>query len=236
MEIPQVSALQASRALRNGARGYLALIRATQSTTEGEAPQTPDARLRGVLNQHPGVFRPLLSQLPPIRDVDHHIDLEPGSLPPYKGVYRMSPLELQRLRKQLDELLSKGFIQHSKSHFGAPILFVRKKDGVLWMCVDYRALNKIKNRYPIPRVDDLLDQLHGAKVFSKLDLASEYQQVSNAHIAHRDTDKTAFCTYYGHFEFLVLPFGLTNVPSTFHDPHEPSTAALPGQVCGCLPG
>ncbi len=126
----------------------------------------------------------------------------------------MSPLELEELRKQLDDLLEKGFIKPSKSPFGAPILFVHKKDGGLRMCVDYRALNKItvKNRYPIPRIDDLLDQLNGAKVFSKLDLASDYWQVR---IAEGDTHKTAFRSRYGHFEFLVLPFGLTNAPSTF---------------------
>ena len=118
----------------------------------------------------------------------------------------MSPLELGELRKQLDDLLRKGFIKPSKSPFGAPILFVHKKDGGLRMCIDYRAHNKItvKNRYPIPRIDDLLDQLNGAKVFSKLDLASGYWQVR---IAEGDTHKTAFRSRYGHFEFLVLPFG-----------------------------
>ena len=112
-----------------------------------------------MLNRHQGVFQPLPSKLPPRRDVDHHIDLEPGGAQPYQGIYRMSPLELGELRKQLDDLLEKGFIKPSKSPFGAPILFVHKKDGGLRMCIDYRALNKItvKNRYPIPRIGDLLD-------------------------------------------------------------------------------
>ena len=218
-DIPVISSLQASRALRHGASGYLALVRTAETTTAETttvtpAPQTSHAQLQEVLNRHQGVFQPLPSKLPPRRDVDHHIDLEPGGAQPYQGIYRMSPLELGELRKQLDDLLEKGFIKPSKSPFGAPILFVHKKDGGLRMCIDYRALNKItvKNRYPIPRIDDLLDQLNGAKVFSKLDLASGYWQVR---IAEGDTHKTAFRSRYGHFEFLVLPFGLTNAPSTF---------------------
>ena len=143
-DIPIISSLQASRALRHGASGYLALVRtaeaataetATAETTTAEtttvtpAPQTSDSRLQEVLNRHQGVFQPLPCKLPPKRDVDHHIDLEPGGAQPYQGIYRMSPLELGELRKQLDDLLEKGFIKPSKSPFGAPILFVHKKDS-----------------------------------------------------------------------------------------------------------
>ena len=126
----------------------------------------------------------------------------------------MSPAELLEVRKQLDDLLAKEFIQPSISPYGAPILFVRKKEGSLRMCIDYRALNKqtIKNRYPLPRTDELLDQLHGAKVFSKIDLQSGYHQVR---VKDSDIEKTAFRTRYGHYEFKVLPFGLTNAPATF---------------------
>ena len=241
-DIPVISSLQASRALRHGASGYLALVRTAETTAETTtvtpAPQTSDARLQEVLNRYQGVFQPLPNKLPPRRDVDHHIDLEPGGAQPYQGIYRMSPLELGELRKQLDDLLEKGFIKPSKSPFGAPILFVHKKDGGLRMCIDYRALNKItvKNRYPIPRIDDLLDQLNGAKVFSKLDLASGYWQVR---IAEGDTHKTAFRSRYGHFEFLVLR-RYTLWPHQRakygHDPHEPSAPALPRQVRRGLPG
>jgi RNase H-like domain found in reverse transcriptase/Reverse transcriptase (RNA-dependent DNA polymerase)/Integrase zinc binding domain/Chromo (CHRromatin Organisation MOdifier) domain/Retroviral aspartyl protease len=152
--------------------------------------------------------------LPPRRDIDHKIELVPGSAPTNRPTYRMSPTELDELKKQLDELSKAGFIQPSKSPFGAPILFVKKKDGTMRMCIDYRALNgiTIKNSYPLPRIDELFDRLHGAKVFSKIDLRSGYHQIR---ISDEDVPKTAFRSRYGHFEFLVLPFGLTNAPATF---------------------
>lgn len=152
--------------------------------------------------------------LPPKRDVDHKIVLFPGVNPPLKPPYRMSVKELEELKKQLDENLKQGFIRPSQSPFGSPVLFVKKKDGSMRLCVDYRALNKItvKNKYPLPLISDLLDQLQAAKVFSKIDLRSGYHQIR---IAEEDISKTAFRTRYGHFEFLVLPFGLTNAPATF---------------------
>jgi hypothetical protein len=152
--------------------------------------------------------------LPPEREVDHKIELVPGSTPPSRPTYRLSATELAELKKQLEELVRAGFIQASKSPFGAPILFVKKKDGTMRMCVDYRALNNItvKNSYPLPRVDELFDRLQGARYFSKIDLRSGYHQIR---IASEDIPKTAFRTRYGHFEFLVLPFGLTNAPATF---------------------
>jgi len=168
-----------------------------------------------IMSEYKDVFPDdLPSTLPPKREVDHKIELLPGSQPTHQGIYRMSPAELDELKKQLDQLLSYGFIRPSTSPYGAPVLFVKKKDGSMRMCIDYRALNRItiKNRYPLPRVDELFDRLRGAKYFSKMDLRSGYHQVR---IHPDDIHKTAFRTRYGHYEFLVLPFGLTNAPATF---------------------
>ncbi|KAM0999125.1 hypothetical protein FF1_005867 [Malus domestica] len=156
----------------------------------------------------------LPKKLPPRREVDHAIELEPGAKLPSKLPYRISPPELEELRKQLNELLNAGYIQPSKSSYGAPVLFQRKKEGSLRLCIDYRALNKItiKNKYPLPLIADLFDQLGEARYFTKLDLRSGYYQVR---IAPGDESKTTMVTIYGSFEYKVMPFGLTNAPATF---------------------
>ena len=130
--------------------------------------------------------------------------------------HRMAPVELQELRVQLKELLDKGFIRSSTSPWGAPVLFAKKKDKTLRLCIDYRQLNKvtIKNRYPLPRIDDLFDQLREARVYSKTGLRTVYHQLR---VRETDIPKTAFRTRYGHFEFTVMPFGLTNAPAAFMD-------------------
>jgi hypothetical protein len=168
---------------------------------------------RRVLSDYSDVFGDLPG-LPPSREVDHKIELVAGATPPSRPTYSLSASETVELKKQLEELEAAGFIQPSKSPFGAPILFVKKKDGTMRMCVDYRALNNvtIKNAYPLPRIDELFDRLQGAQFFSKIDLRSGYHQIR---VAPEDVAKTAFRTRYGHYEFLVLPFGLTNAPATF---------------------
>ena len=162
------------------------------------------------------VFPEELPGLPPQREIEFSIDVVPCATPASITPYRMAPLELKELKLQLQELLDKGFIRPSVSPWGAPVLFVKKKDGTLRLCVDYRQLNKltVKNKYPLPRIDDLFDQLKGASIFSKIDLRSGYHQLK---IKDADVHKTAFRTRYGHYEFLIMPFGLTNAPAAFMD-------------------
>ncbi|GBG91771.1 hypothetical protein CBR_g53624 [Chara braunii] len=150
----------------------------------------------------------------PDRPISHEIILEAGTVPPKGCIYRMSEEELTVVRAQLNDLLNKGWIRPSSSPYGAPVLFVRKKNKDLRLCIDYRRLNAqtIRNAGPLPRIDDLLERLGDAKYFSKLDLKSGYHQIS---IRPQDRYKTAFKTRYGHFEWVVMPFGLTNAPATF---------------------
>jgi hypothetical protein len=155
-----------------------------------------------------------LPGLPPERDVEFVIELKPGTAPISRRSYRMPPNELAELKTQLQDLLEKGFIQPSSSPWGCPAIFVKKKDQTLQMCVDYRPLNEvtIKNKYPLPRIDILFDQLTRARVFSKIDLRSGYHQIR---IRPEDIPNTAFITRYGFFEYLVMSFGLTNAPAHF---------------------
>ena len=202
-----ISALQAERMLEKGCEAYLASI----TTVE----VGPDAELEGIpiVKEYDDVFESLIG-LPPDRADPFTIELEPGTKPISKAPYRMAPAEMAELKKQLDELMEKGFVRPSSSPWGAPVLFVKKKDGSFRLCIDYRGINRVtvKNKYPLPRIDELLDQLRGATCFSKIDLASGYHQIP---IAEEDVRKTAFRSRYGHYEFVVMPFGLTNAPAAF---------------------
>ena len=169
-----------------------------------------------IVRDYPDVFPEDLPSLPPKREVEFTIDLAPGTAPISKAPYRMAPLEIKELKIQLQELLDKGFIRPSVSPWGAPVLFVKNNDGFMRLCINYRELNKVavRNKYPLPRIDDLFDQLQGACVFSKIDLRSGYHQLR---VRWEDVPKTAFRTRYGHYEFLFVPFCLTNAPTAFMD-------------------
>ncbi|GJU55649.1 putative reverse transcriptase domain-containing protein [Tanacetum coccineum] len=158
-----------------------------------------------VVRDFPEVFPDDLSGLPPIREIEFRIELIPGATPVAKSPYRLAPSEMEELSGQLKELQDKGFIRPSLSPWGVPVLFVKKNYGSFRMCIDYRELNKltVKNRYPLPRIDDLFDQLQGSQFFSKIDLRSGYHQLR---VHEDDIPKTAFRTRYGHFEFTVIPF------------------------------
>ena len=204
-----INAMTASKMLRKGCQGYLAFI----VDRRQEGTRLEDI---SIIKEFPDVFPDDISGLPPDREVEFTIDLipetEPISIPPY----RMAPAEMRELKAQLEDLLSKGFIRLSISPWGAPVLFVKKKDGSLRLCIDYRQLNRvtIRNQYPLPRIDELFDQLQGSRVYSKIDLRSGYHQLR---VQESDVHKTAFRTRYGHYEFLVMPFGLTNAPAAFMD-------------------
>ena len=204
-----MSANQVRVSLKEGAQGYILLF-STEVKENVSLTNLP------IVNEFSEVFPDDVPGLPPEREIEFSIDLLPGTGPISMAPYRMSPAELAELKEQLEELLSKQFIRPSVSPWGAPVLLVKKKDGTYRLCIDYRQLNKvtIKNKYPLPRIDDLMDQLRGASVFSKIDLRSGYHQIR---VKAEDIPKTAFRTRYGHYEYQVMPFGLTNAPAVFMD-------------------
>ncbi|MCO5549328.1 hypothetical protein L7F22_002797 [Adiantum nelumboides] len=201
---------------------FVSLRRCPQRQNSGiiarAAPQTPQANQRN--NQREEEMEAVAEeeeqqevQEPLQRDIDHEIEIFPGSEPVSKRAYKLSLPEAIELKEQLRQLIEQGFIRPSNSPWGAPVLFQKKKDGALRLCIDYRGLNQVsmKNKYPIPHIDELLDRLHGAKMFTKIDLRSGYHQIRIS-----DIYKTGFNTCYGHFEFIVMPFGLTDAPATFN--------------------
>ena len=201
--------VQTKRLLRQGCDAYLAHVVDTKR-------ETPEIHTIPIVNEFEDVFPKDLPGLPPDREIEFAIDLAPGTAPVSKAPYRLAPVEMKELADQLQDLLNKGMIRPSVSPWGAPVLFVKKKDGSMRLCIDYRELNKltIKNKYPLPRIDDLFDQLKDATCFSKIDLRTGYHQLK---IKPEDIPKTAFRTRYGHYEFLVMSFGLTNAPAAFMD-------------------
>jgi hypothetical protein len=167
-----------------------------------------------ILYEFKYVFQEEVPRIPPKQDIDFSIDLILRVVSPSKVPYRMSTTKLVELKMQLKEMMDKGYIRLSVSTWGALVLFVKKKYGTLRMCIDYWKLNKmtIKNKYPLPRIDDLFDRLIGAIVLSKIDLRFGYHQVI---IKGEDIHNTTFRMRYAHYKFVVVPFGLTNAPTTF---------------------
>ncbi|GKA94879.1 putative reverse transcriptase domain-containing protein [Tanacetum coccineum] len=192
---------------------FLANVNTKETEDKSEKKRLEDVP---IVRDFPDVFPEDLPGLPLTRQVEFQIDLIPGAAPVAQAPYRLAPSEMKELLEQLKELSDKGFIRPSSSPWGAPVLFVKKKDESFRMCIDYRELNKltVKNRYPLPRIDDLFDQLQGSSVYSKIDLRSGYHQLR---VREEDIPKTAFRTRYGHYEFKVIPFGLTNAPAVFMD-------------------
>jgi hypothetical protein len=192
---------------------FNAAIQADQVSLLNKVQGTPLNEIR-VVQEYPNVFPEDLPGMPPDRDIEFIIELLPGTPPIFKRPYRMPVNELVELKKQIVELQLKGFIRPSSSPWGAPVLFVKKKDGTQQMCMDYRSLNEvtIKNKYPLPRIENLFDQMKGASVFSKIDLRSGYHQLK---IWESDIPKTTFHTRYGLYECTVLSFGLTNALAYF---------------------
>jgi hypothetical protein len=189
-----------------------------------------------VVNEFLDVFPEEFLGMPPDRDIKFVIELKPGTAPIYNTPFRMTIVELAELKEHIKELLEKGFIYPSSSSWGAPVIFVPKKDGTQRMCVDYHALNEVtvKNKYPLPRIDDLFEQLCGACVFSKIDLRSGFHQLK---VQECDIPKTAFISRYGLYEFTVMSFGLNNAPTYFMyvTPHSKVAGTKPPYVCpGCF--
>ena len=213
-----MTALQKQKMMREQGPKHLEDFKTVEDQREtvlSELPKEQRNKLREILEKYQTIFPDALPRgAPPARAVEHQIELVEGAVPKAKPPYRLGQKEQDELEKQIRDLLDQGFIRPSMSPWGAPILFVPKKDGRWRMCIDYRALNKdtVKDRFPIPRIDELLDRLGRAKFFTKLDLASGYHQIG---VASGDIAKTAFRTNRGSYEFIVMPFGLTNAPATF---------------------
>ncbi|GJX82667.1 putative reverse transcriptase domain-containing protein, partial [Tanacetum coccineum] len=203
-----ISCSKAQEYMSKGCQVFLAQISAMKEVDKSEGQQIKDVP---IVQEFPEVFPEDFPGLPPARLVEFQIDLIPGATPVARAPYRLAPSEMKEVSEQLQGISNKGFIRPSSSPWGAPVLFVKKKDGSFRMRIDYRELNKltVKNRYPLPRINDLFDQLQGSNIYSKIDLRSGYHQLR---VREQDIPKTVFRTRYGHYEFQVMPFGLTNAP------------------------
>ncbi|GJX59934.1 putative reverse transcriptase domain-containing protein [Tanacetum coccineum] len=208
-----ISCTKTQKYIRQGCQVYLAQVMSKKEEDKSEEKRLEDVP---IMRNFSKIFPKELPGLPPTRQVEFQIDLVPSVAPIARAPYRLAPSEMQELSAQLQEFSGKRFIRPSSLPWGAPVLFVKKKDRSFRMCIDYFELNKltVKNRYPLPRIDDLFDKLQGSRVYSKIDMRSGYHQLR---VREEDIPKTAFRTHYGHYEFQVMPFGLTNAPAVFTD-------------------
>ncbi|MCO5586141.1 hypothetical protein L7F22_040081 [Adiantum nelumboides] len=219
--IPLVHTHAFDKSIKSSISKYMIFVKDSLSdvnkTQVNESGIQEDLALSKFLSQFQDVFiDDIPGELPPKRgDDDHAIELIPGSSPPNKPPYRVSQAQQEEIMRQVNELVEKGMVRPSSSPFCSPVLLVHKKDGTYRMCVDYRALNRItiKNRFPMPRIEDLFDKLQGSTYFSRIDLKSGYHQIR---IVDEDILKTTFRTTFDLYEYLVMPFGLTNAPATFN--------------------
>ncbi|GJZ86375.1 putative reverse transcriptase domain-containing protein, partial [Tanacetum coccineum] len=192
---------------------FLAHVTIKEAEDKSEGKRLEDVP---IVRDFPEVFLEDLPDIPPTRQVEFQIDLIPGAAPVARAPYRLASSEMKELSDQLKELSDKGFIRPNSLPWGAPILFVKKKDRSFRMCIDYLELNKltVKNHYPLPRIDDLFDQLQGSSVYSNIDLRSGYHQLR---VREEDIPKTTFKTRYGHYEVQVMLFGSNNAPAILID-------------------
>ncbi|MCO5582661.1 hypothetical protein L7F22_036559 [Adiantum nelumboides] len=217
--IPLVNDQAFDKSIKSSIFAYMIFVKdslnGVNETQVNESGIQEDLELSNFLNQFQDVFiDDIPEELPPKReDDDHMIELIPGSSPPTP--YRVSQPQQEEIMRQVNKLVEKGMVRPNSFPFCSPVLLVQKKDGTYRMCVNYRALNRItiKNRFPVPRVEDLFDKLRGSTYLSRIDLKSGYHQIR---IVDEDIVKTAFCTTFGLYEYLVMPFGLTNAPATFN--------------------
>jgi hypothetical protein len=210
---PLITIAQLQKLCRAETCGYVIMIIELEQHNEVVSYLQAQHEIETLLQEFAGIFASSKS-LPPKREHDHQIPLQPNSKPPNVRHYRVPHKQKDEVDKLIPAMLKEELIRPSHSPYASPTILVRKKDESWRMCVDYRELNSqtIKNKFPIPVIEDLLDELHGTRIFNKLDLKSGYHQIR---MKKEDIHKTPFRTYLGHFEFLVMPFGLTNAPATF---------------------
>jgi hypothetical protein len=210
---PHITANQLEKLCRSEIIGYVIQVNTMQSVPQQQDTNDHPVAISDLLMEFQDVFTPKIG-LPPPRECDHDIPLVKGSKPPNIRPYRISHKQKEEVEKLIKEMLQDSTIRPSHNPYASSAILVRKKDGSWRMCIDYRELNShtIKNKFPIPIIEDLLDELFGEKVFTKLDLKSGYHQIRMKEV---DVHKTTFRTYLGHYEFLVMPFGLSNAPTTF---------------------